>query len=205
MNSFSQKETALLRSFKTPWEIQQYLDAIPYNAKIECKSPARVLREGSAHCFEGALFAACAMTFQGARPLVIDLGAHNDDDHVIAIWRKGPFFGAIGKSNFTTLRYREAVYRSLRELALSYFDFYFNLNGDKSLRRYSQPLDLHKAFGEGWMTTDEDLDHLAQGFLTLKYSDLVTPDQVKELVRVPGYMLEAGMLGADPKGLFKPR
>ncbi|MBU1241399.1 hypothetical protein KJ865_16925, partial [Myxococcota bacterium] len=131
MRPFSAKEKAFFSRFKTPWDIQKYLDSIPYNSKIECKSPVNVLKHGSAHCFEGALFAACAMTFLGAKPLVVDLGAYNDDDHVIAIWRKGPYFGAMGKSNFTTLRYREAVYRSLRELALSYFDFYFNTNGDK--------------------------------------------------------------------------
>ncbi|MBU1221631.1 hypothetical protein KKF34_17155 [Myxococcota bacterium] len=202
---FTETEIAFFSSFNSPWDIQQFLDSIPYNAEHICKSPAKVLEHKSAHCFEGALFAACALTFLGHRPLVVDLGAENDDDHVIAVFRRNGLWGAIAKSNFTTLRYREPVYKTIRELGMSYFDFYFNANGDKSLRRVSTPLNLKRFDSEGWMTTDEDCDHLAHGFIALKYTALCPKDMIPELIRVPQYMLDAGMLGVNPAGLYIPQ
>ena len=101
-------------AFRTPWEIQSFLNSIPYNPKEECKSPRRVFEERTAHCFEGALFAASRLRVLGLPPLLMDLRAWNDDDHVIALFKSEGCWGAVAKSNFTTLRYREPVYRTLR-------------------------------------------------------------------------------------------
>ena len=139
---WTKDEITFLKTLTDPDKIQGFLDSIDYNPNYECRSPRWVIRKRSAHCFEGALFAAAALEFLGYKPLIVDMKSFNDDDHVIAVFTENGHWGAVAKSNFTSLRYREPVYRSLRELIMSYFDFYFNLNGDKSLRSYSLPLDL---------------------------------------------------------------
>ena len=88
-------ELRILRKFKTPVDIQSYLNRLPYNDKATAMSPRRVLRERTAHCFEGALFAAAALRFLGYPPLIVDLAAHNDDDHVIAVFKENRLWGAI--------------------------------------------------------------------------------------------------------------
>ncbi len=123
---WTKKELKTLRALKTPQDIQRYLDSLAYNHHDECRSPRYVMRNRRAHCFDGALFAAAALRVQGHPPLLVDLRAVNDDDHVLAVFSKGRCWGAIAKSNFTTIQYREPVYRTLRELAMSYFDLYFN-------------------------------------------------------------------------------
>ena len=148
--------------FSSPWEIQRFLSAIPYNSKEECKSPKRVLAERNAHCFEGALFAASRLRELGYPPLLMDLRAWNDDDHVIALFKERGRWGAVAKSNFTTLRFREPVYRTLRELAMSYFDFYFNTLGQKTLRAYSRPLKLSRFDEKNWTETEDDLDEAGE-------------------------------------------
>ena len=140
--TWTEEEIKFLKTLNKPDKIQGFLDSIDYNPNYECRSPRWVIKKRSAHCFEGALLAAAALNFIGYKPLIVDMKAYNDDDHVIAVFKENGHWGAVAKSNFTTLRYREPVYRSLRELAMSYFDFYFNIAGDKSLRSYSVPFDL---------------------------------------------------------------
>ena len=130
--------------------------------------------------------------------------AFNDDDHVIAVFRSGPFWGAVAKSNFTTLRYREPVYRSVRELVMSYFDFYFNLNGEKSLREYSVPLNLEIYDHRKWQTTDEDLEYIGDRLNTLRHYPVAPPSSLAGLKRASSLMMKAGMLGSNEEGLFKP-
>jgi len=125
--NWTAEERSFLEQLKTPDQIQTFLDEIEYNPKEECRSPRWVMKKKSAHCSEGALFAAAALDFNGYKPLVLDLRAVNDDDHVLAVFQEEQLWGAIAKSNFTTLRFREPIYSSLRELAMSYFEFYFNL------------------------------------------------------------------------------
>ena len=129
---------------------------MPYHLAGTAWSPRRVLRERTAHCLEGAVFAAAALRVLGFPPLLLDLEAVQDTDHVVAVFRSRAHWGAIAKSNFSGLRYREPVYRSVRELVMSYFDGYINLRGDRTLRAYSRPVDLARFDRPrpGWMTTE---------------------------------------------------
>lgn len=198
-------EKKFLKTLNNPDRIQTYLDSLEYNPAYECRSPRWVMRKGSAHCFEGALFAAAALQFIGHRPLIIDMLAENDDDHVIAVFKKDGFWGAVAKSNFTSLRFREPVYKSVRELIMSYFDFFFNTNGDKSLRSYSRPFDLTIYDSRNWQTTDEDLEYIGDKIESLHHYPVATAARIRELYRASDTMMKAGMLGSKPEGLFKPK
>ena len=197
-------EKRFLKKLDDPDKIQGFLDTIDYNPDYECRSPRWVIRKRSAHCFEGALFAAAALNFIGYKPLLVDMKAFNDDDHVIAVFKVDGFWGAVAKSNFTTLRYREPVYRSLRELIMSYFDFYFNLNGDKSLRSYSRPLDLSIYNKRHWTTTDEDLEYIGDKLEAMQHYPVIDSRMINNLKRASDIMMQAGMLGSNEEGLFKP-
>ena len=202
---WTKDEISFLKTISDPDKIQGFLDSIEYNPVYECRSPRWVIKKKSAHCFEGALFAAAAMEFNGYKPLIVDLKAFNDDDHVIAIFKEGIYWGAVAKSNFTSLRYREPVYRSLRELIMSYFDFYFNTDGDKSLRSYSVPLNLTVYNSRHWKTTDEDLEYIGDKLEQLHHYPVVNEKMIKNLKRASRIMLAAGMLGSKAEGLFKPK
>src|ERR1700741_4920504 len=134
-NAFTPSELRKLRSLKDPYGIQKLLDDMPYHLADTAWSPRRVLAENTSHCFEGAIFAAAALRANGFPPLIIDLEADRDTDHVIAVYRVDGFWGAVAKSNYTGCRYREPVYRSLRELSLSYFNIYFHFRKGRTLRR----------------------------------------------------------------------
>ena len=202
---WTKDEISFLKTMNDPDKIQGFLDSIEYNPVYECRSPRWVIKKKSAHCFEGALFAAAAMEFNGYIPLIVDLKAYNDDDHVIAIFKQDGYWGSVAKSNFTSLRYREPVYRSLRELIMSYFDFYFNIEGDKSLRSYSAPLNLTVYNPRHWSTTDEDLEYIGDKLEQLHHYPVVNEKMIKNLKRASGIMLAAGMLGSKAEGLFKPK
>lgn len=201
---WTKDEIAFLRTLSDPDKIQGFLDIIDYNPDYECRSPRWVIRKRSAHCFEGALFAASALQFLGYQPLIVDMKSFNDDDHVIAVFMEQGHWGAVAKSNFTTLRYREPVYRSLRELVMSYFDFYFNIAGDKSLRSYSLPLNLNVYNSRKWATTDEDLEYIGDKLETIRHYPVVNKTMINNLKKASDTMLKAGMLGANENGLFKP-
>jgi len=198
-------EIKFLKTMSDPDKIQGFLDSIDYNPNYECRSPRWVIRKKSAHCFEGALFAAAALEFIGFLPLIIDMKAFNDDDHVIAVFKKDGHWGSVAKSNFTTLRYREPVYRSLRELVMSYFDFYFNTAGDKSLRSYSLPLNLTIYNSHHWATTDEDLEYIGDKLEKIRHYPVVNKKMISNLKKASETMLKAGMLGSNIDGLFKPK
>jgi hypothetical protein len=162
----SSKMLKLLRKLSTPEKIQKFLDNLPYNKEKDgetCRSPRLVFENNTAHCFEGALFAAAALRANGRPPLILDLASVRDDDHVIAIYRDNDCWGAIAKSNYAGLQFRSPVYRTLRELALSYFEHYYNLKGEKTLRAYSsRPVSLSRFDSIHWMTTDEPLWAIAE-------------------------------------------
>lgn len=202
--SWDKEETKFLKSLDHPKKIQDFLDSIEYNPKYECRSPRFVIKSQSAHCFEGALFSAAALSFHGFKPLIVDMKAWNDDDHVIAVFRVDNHWGAVAKSNFTTLRFREPVYRTLRELVMSYFDFYFNIYGDKSLRSFSRPLDLNIYNTHNWKTTIEDLEFIGDKLESMKHYPVVTEKMISQLSRASDISLKAGMLGSNEEGLFKP-
>src|SRR2546426_10405548 len=126
-SDFTLSELRRLRALKTPSGIQRFLDDLPYNLAITSRSPRMVLRDSTASCLEGGIFAAAALRVLGFPPLIFDLEADRDTDHVIAIFKVRGHWGAVAKSNSTGCRYREPVYRNLRELAMSYFNIYFQL------------------------------------------------------------------------------
>jgi hypothetical protein len=196
---FTPAELLKLRSLKTPHGIQRFLDDMPYHLADTSWSPRRVLRENTAHCFEGAMFAAAALRANGYPPLVLDLEAEKDTDHVIAIYRVKGHWGAVAKSNYTGCRYREPVYRSLRELALSYFDVYFNLRGERSLRTFSRPVNLARFDKLQWMTTDKPLWFIAEYLFDIHHHPLLAPGMAKKLHRLDDRSFRAGCLGRAEK------
>jgi hypothetical protein len=202
---WTKEEVSFLKELSDPDKIQRFLDSIDYNPNYECRSPRWVIKKRSAHCFEGALFAAAALNFIGYKPLLVDMKSFNDDDHVIAVFKEDGHWGAVAKSNFTTLRYREPVYRTLRELVMSYFDFYFNINGDKSLRSYSLPLDLTIYNKLKWATTDDDLEYIGDKLEKLHHYDVVTKKMIKKLKAATETVLQAGLMGSNEVGLYKPK
>jgi hypothetical protein len=202
---WTKDEIRFLKTMSDPDKIQGFLDSIDYNPNYECRSPRWVIMKRSAHCFEGALFAASALQFIGYKPLIVDMKAYNDDDHVIAVFKEDGHWGAVAKSNFTTLRFREPVYRSLRELVMSYFDFYFNIVGDKSLRSYSLPLDLTVYESRNWSTTDEDLEYIGDKLEKIRHYPVVNKKMIINLKKASDTMLKAGMMGSNIAGLFVPK
>ena len=202
---WNKDEIKFLKTLSNPDRIQAFLDAIDYNPNYECRSPRWVMKKRSAHCFEGAVFAAAALQFIGYKPLIVDMRAVNDDDHVIAVFKEDGFWGAVAKSNFTSLRFREPVYRSLRELIMSYFDFFFNIYGYKSLRSYSLPFDLRHFESRHWATTDEDLEYIGDKIESLHHYPVAGNKMIRKLSKASDSMMKAGMLGSKPEGLFKPK
>jgi hypothetical protein len=203
-DSWNTTECRILKTLDSPIKIQGYLDNIDYNSIIETRSPRCVMRHKRANCMEGALFGAACLEHLGYPPLVVDLRAENDDDHVIAIYKINRHWGAIAKSNFTTIRYREPVYRSLRELAMSYFDLYFNTLGEKTLRAYSLTHNLNRFNHLNWKTTEEDLGKLGDYLDNVRHIPLVNSEQVKNLSIVGDYLLKSSLLGSNPAGLYIP-
>jgi hypothetical protein len=202
--NWNKGELRFLRKMDEPIKIQSFLNSIDYNPDPVCKSPRWVIKKRSAHCFEGALFAAACLQHIGYKPLLIDLKAFNDDDHVIAVYRLENLWGAIAKSNFTTLRFREPVYRSLRELAMSYYDFYFNILGYLSLRSYSLPLDLTQYNIRKWTTTDDDLEYIGDKLEKLYHFPVIPGRIIPKLSKVDSKLLEASLMDSNEAGLFVP-
>ena len=159
VSDFTKEELRVFKKLSTPQKIQDYLNAIPINfetAGDTCYSPRMVIRNNLAHCAEGAVFAATCLWYHGRKPLLMDLtAATNDYDHVVALFTENGYWGAISKTNHAVLRYREPVYSTIRELALSYFHEYFTDTGKKTLRSYSVPYDLSKRGMPTWMTSKE--------------------------------------------------
>jgi hypothetical protein len=184
-----------LRSLKDPYGIQRFLDAMPYHLATTAWSPARVLHEGTAHCLEGAIFAAAALRAIGRPPTVIDLEAEQDTDHVVAVFKERGHWGAIAMSNYTGCRYREPVYRTLRELAMSYFDVYFNLRGDRTLRTFSRPVDLRRFDRRNWMTAQKDIWFVPEYLLRIAHTPLLKPAMARRLHRLDRRSIDAGLVG----------
>lgn len=198
MNELTKRETRLLKSLSTPWKIQAFLNSLPYNTEpngITCRSPRRVMRDRTAHCFEAALFAAAALRVNGAPPLILDLEAVRDSDHVIAVYRMDGCWGAIAQSNFSGLRFREPVYRTLRELAMSYFEDYYNLAGEKTLRKYSRPVNLSRFDRVNWMTSEEDVWIIPEYLCDIPHASLLSEKLPRKRVYVDKRSFNAGMLG----------
>ena len=196
---FTSSELRKLRALKTPSGIQRFLDDLPYHLAGTAWSPRKVLREKTAHCLEGAIFAAAALRVLGFPPLILDLEADQDTDHVLAVFKVRGHWGAIAKSNFAGCRYREPVYRTLRELALSYFNTYFNLRGERTLRRYSRPVNLARFDDRNWMTSEKEIWFIAEYLCDIPHQPLLKRGLEKHLTRVDRRTWESEMVGHRKK------
>ena len=202
-----EEQRKLVASFTSPASIQAFLDSIPYSAEDTNRSVQRVLRDCKAHCLDGGVFAAAMLRRLGYPPLILDIQPEpgTDDDHVLAIYRLNGYYGALAKSNFPGLRYREPVYRSLRELVMSYFEVFFNVQGLKTMRGYTRPLNLAAYDKKGWMQQDAGVDFIEQRLKKLKLTPVVTPAMVGLLQPLDERSYQAGMLGVNRNGLYKAK
>lgn len=196
MFGLSDVELRTLERLTNARKIQDYLNSLEQNHEPEgdtCLSPRRVMREKRAHCIEGAMLAALAFRIHGQKPLILDLeSARHDFDHVVALFRQHGCWGAVSKTNHGVLRYREPVYKTIRELVLSYFHEYFDKRGFKTLRRYSNPVDLSRFDRKGWMTNEENNWFVAQHLVEVPHKDLLTRSQVATLRRADPIEIRMG-------------
>jgi len=188
-------ELRTLRSLNTPVRIQKFIDGITYQYADTAGSPRRVLRERKGHCLEGALLAASAFRVNGQPPLLMDLEAVNDDDHVIALYRERGLWGGVAKSNYAGLRFRAPVYRTPRELALSYFESYYNLRGQRTLRAYSRPINLASLDHRGWMTSEDEVWCVPERLVAARHYALFPHAVARALPRLDQRSYKAGLVG----------
>ena len=163
-----------------------------------------MIRDRRAHCFDGALFAAAALQQIGHPPVIVDMLAENDDDHILALFRRHNRIGAVAKSNFVGLRYREPVYRTIPELVLSYFEFFFNVDREKTLRGYAAPLDLTRLDRFDWRTADENLEEVEKALDRQRVTTLISREMAAAFAPVDGRSFDAGLMGSDAAGLYQP-
>jgi hypothetical protein len=198
-NGFDAREHRILRALNSPARIQRFLDAeIGYNLEPggdTCYSPRTVLRKGVAHCMEGAMLAAVALRRLGHPPLLVDLEAVRDSDHVLAVYRANGHWGAVAKSDYSGLRSREPVYRNIRELVMSYFEHYFNPEGEKTLRAYSRPVSLKQFDSQGWMTSEEDVWMVPNYLTEIKHTPVLSKAMLRKLSPMDKRLYAAGRLG----------
>ena len=205
----SPAEYAVLRRLSTPERIQAFLNATPINHELDGEtvlSVREVIRQRRAHCIEGAMFAACALWVNGDPPLVVHLDCDlSDYPHVIAVFRRGGYWGALSKTNGSPLRYRDPIYRTLRELALSYFHEYSNRRGHKTLRSYSVPFDLRRLPLDEWVTKVKSCWPAHDRLVVLRHYPLITKRQEKLLARRDAFERKAGKLVEYPRPEKKPK
>jgi hypothetical protein len=200
----SPSERQLLSGMDSPYAIQSFLNTIPYSEDKFYRCPLRVLRDQKGHCFDGALFAAMALRRLGHPALILELIPNErDDDHIVALFKQNGGWGAVAQSNFTGLRFREPVYRSLRELVMSYFEDNFNSAGEKTLRGYRGPVHLQTFDRLNWMSSDLGLESLADGMERYRIQPLLSEEMAASLTLADERSINAGLLGANPEGLFK--
>jgi hypothetical protein len=199
INSFTPSELRILRSLNTPAKIQIFLDNLPYHLANTAWSPRLILRHRTVHCLEGAIFAAAALRANGLPPLVLDFEAINDTDHVIAVFRQNGGWGAVAASNYPGCRYREPIHRTLRELAISYFDDYFNDRRERTMRTYSRPVNLRRFDHLSWMTSEKEVWYIPEYLLEIPHTKILTPRMEKNLSRIDERNFIAGTYGRRKK------
>jgi hypothetical protein len=205
-HAWEDPDLSLLSGLDSPVAIQTFLDGIAYSAEEIYRCPRSVLRDGKGHCYDGAVLAAAALRRIGFPPLIVELlpWVGHDDDHILAVFKVDGRWGAVAKSNFVGLRYRDPVYSSLRELVMSYFEVFFNLKREKTLRGYTLPLNLARYDRLGWTTRDETMEEIATGLERSRKVTILTPGMIERLPLLDTRSFEAGLLGSDPEGLRKP-
>ncbi|MFN2519777.1 MAG: hypothetical protein ABR525_01890 [Candidatus Limnocylindria bacterium] len=203
MNDLSAAEMRLLRQMRTPERVQEYLDGLTYNVETHgetLRSPRRVMRDRTAHCAEGAFLAAAAFRVHGRSPLLVDLESIRDDDHVLAVFRERGKWGAVATSKFAGLRYRAPVYRTLRELVMSYFEQYYNWDGERTLRAYSRAVSLARFDRIGWMTAEDDLWPIVEHLERIPHIPLMDGASARRLPRLDARSYRSGLVGAPRAG-----
>jgi hypothetical protein len=205
--SLTPQELNLMDNLRTPAQVQAFLDETRYPGGDENRSPQEVLRQRQAHCLDGGLFAVAALRRIGFLPLIVDLQPDPgmDDDHVLAVYKINNFWGAVAKSNYSGLRFREPVYRNLRELVMSYFEDFFNVNGVKTLRYYTRPINLKRFDRVDWMNTSTGVDWIEVYLKSVKLVPLITAAQAVLLSPMDQRSIAAGTLGINPEGTFHPK
>ena len=198
-------EAKLFQNLDSPAKIQDFIDSeIPYSSEDIDRCPLRVLRDRIGHCLDGAFFAAAALRLIGLPPLVLQmLPNERDDDHMVAIYKAYDCWGAVGQSNFVGLRFREPVYRTLRELVMSYFEVFFNLEGEKTLLGYRLPIRLAKYDRLDWMWKDESIPPILEDIARKPGIRVITKEQEAALRPVDARSLKAGTQGINPTGLYQ--
>ena len=208
MSEWSKSDKKFLRSLKTPALIQDYIDSLKYNTDDIVRSASQVIRSKKAHCFDGAIFAAAALDFHQEDCRLVALYANGkDDDHVITTFRRGKYWGAIAKSNYVPIRWRDPVYLSLRELVMSYFEGYFTLDGFRTLRGYSNPYNIRALKKIDWRFSQEDLDPISGLIDKAGKNSLLAPWMSetwlkKNLKLADSRSIEGASIGLDLKGIF---
>lgn len=201
MPSFTKKEKSLIKRLNTPALVQDFLNGLKFNFEKQngytvetLKSPLFTLRAGNAHCIEGALLGAYILSQHGFKPYLMHLKTTKGDyDHVIAPFKIGNFWGALSKTNHAVLRYREPIYKNIRELVMSYFHEYFLDNGRKTLRQYSSVLDLN-TFEKDWMFLEGDLWGIDQELDKIKHYNIMPKSYIKNLRRADKIEIKAGKI-----------
>lgn len=197
-------ERKVMARLSSPIKIQAFLDELPYSGEKIYRCPLRVLRDRTAHCFDGALFAAAALRRLGHPPLVLEMIPNGRDDvHLLALYKRDGYWGAVAKSNFVWLRFREPIYRTLRELVLSYFEQYYNVQREKTLRGYTVPLNLKTFDKFNWMVSDDHLERIAQRLDEIRKVPLIKEQMSANLSLVDRRSYQAGMFGVNKAGLYK--
>lgn len=201
----TKSERQLMVKLTTPRKIQDFLDELPYSLETIYRCPLRVLRDRVAHCYDGALFGAAALCLLGYPPLILNMIAIlHDDDHLLALYKRDGRWGAVAKSNFAGLRFREPVYLTLHELVMSYFEPFYNVKRKKTMRAYTEPLNLKAYDRLNWMTNDETLERIGERLDEIRQVRLLTPRMIARLSLVDERSYRAGLLGANKAGLYKP-
>ncbi|MDF1589954.1 MAG: hypothetical protein P1P89_00460 [Desulfobacterales bacterium] len=203
--SLTNSERRFIARLDTAPSIQGFLDKLTYSNDGTYRCPLRVLRERTGHCFDGALFAAALLSRLGHPPLILEMLPNDrDDDHLLALFKRDGHWGALANSNFAGLRFREPIYRNLRELVMSYFEQFYNVACEKTLRGYTRPLNL-KAFDKHlWITQDKPLEQIAQRLDRIGRVSLLSEEMIKNLSPVDKRSWQAGLLGANEAGLYQP-
>ncbi len=193
---YTKNEIKLFRKLNSPKKIQDYINSIPFNFRKDgfYASPRFIIKNKKMDCLEGAIFAAAVLEFNGERPLLLDLRSATkpfDYDHVLAIFKQYGCFGAISKTNHAVLRYREPVYKSVRELVMSFFHEYFLTDGRKTLREYSEPLNLLRFNKLNWRTTKDNLWPIHEHLDKIKHYKILSSKQIKNLRKVDKIEIKA--------------
>jgi hypothetical protein len=196
------KQRMIFRSLTTPGKIQRFLDSVWYSDSDTYFCPLTLMKKNRGGCFEGALFAACTFRRLGFPSLIVEMTSENDDDHVLAVYKKNGFWGAVAKSIFPGLRSRQPVYRTVRELVMSYFEFYYNLNRRRTLRGFSAPLDLKRLDKKGWMVSDEAIVLVGKALDNTRHFPLFPSRLGRKLATMDTWTFRAGLLGTDRSKVY---